>query len=1098
MMHTRSKIIGWGAAIAVLAGAAPAAAQLDPLLPLKRVPPNVVVVVDTSLRMLDDGTGTYYDPMTYLRANDSTVAGAMGVPVGVTAYRRKYVGLDFENVQDSNTKYVASDIIGVSDTASGYATFWSATRLEFAKGGLAQVVGENAGLVRWGLLKLRQNGEAWRAAAACDKPVRVTGNAALTGLSDSNPCTVGGSGRYGLAAPSTAGASFSIESPPGDAVVEAIPTGSPTPAQVLAKSSAVVARLAPLTSAAGQAPVNQVLIPAGRDTKFYQDRPIAHALDDARAHVVAAMAADAAATRACRNSVVVLLTSGRDDGDSAYADTHDPVSVAATFGAVQAGTGAGQVTRRVPIVVIGLKPDPADELELMSIATASGGRYFHAESAADVAAAVSYAVQVGFQQAPDVDAVRASEYTLVSPVVGTVNLVGAVSATGAALSNTQVLATTGPVVGQVVPQRANVIVTGGFSLPAFDGRLRAFRTFRPEADGTKPTGWRFVQDGTRLWPDLDGRPQLAGMARAPADANSRNIYTFVPNGRGSGTMVAFTAAQVATLSPFLAVTDPTELIDFVRSQALGAVISSTPALMDPPSLDPPPDEDYGFPDAAGSYANLHKDRRSMIFVGANDGMIHAIDARTGYEVWAFIPFNLLPKLRTLRDGQAVEQFDYFNDSSPKVAEVKVGGSWKTMLILGQGYGGTFYQAFDVTQAGMGVAPADDGLAAVSALLGRFDQANESIQYLWSFPDYAAFDPSITAIISLSDGFPGGNVRIFGDLASSATDIEKRVGFTFSDPAVGPLVQDRSVNAVITGSGYFPAIENHPALARGGAAPTAARALFVLDAATGTPLGGSASCNGTGCLDVGIVANDVKNAIQADVTASGDFGSHVVTKAYVGDLDGRYFRFELGSDGAISSTPLLSTGQPIYSSSALLYIGSSQRYLFFSTGSDLLPNTTPGGAGTFKLIGLRDSTGPGAGTVTFTQNLASVSGTSNLPTNGERPTSAPTVAGDIVFFTTTTDTGSASCTEAISKLYAFTYLGTAAYDANGNGKIDNNESKVVTTSPGRSTAPFIVDQHLFLGLTSATGPGVALFGDPADFNNGVGQVGVRILSWREIR
>jgi hypothetical protein len=109
-----------------------------------------------------------------------------------------------------------------------------------------------------------------------------------------------------------------------------------------------------------------------------------------------------------------------------------------------------------------------------------------------------------------------------------------------------------------------------------------------------------------------------------------------------------------------------------------------------------------------------------------------------------------------------------------------------------------------------------------------------------------------------------------------------------------------------------------------------------------------------------------------------------------------------------------------------------------------------------------------------------------------------VAGDIVFFSTTTDAGSASCTEAVSKVYAFTYLGTAAYDANGNGKIDNNESKVVATSAGRSTAPFIVDQHLFLGLTSITGAGVALLGDAADFNNGVGQVGVRILSWREIR
>jgi hypothetical protein len=28
--------------------------------------------------------------------------------------------------------------------------------------------------------------------------------------------------------------------------------------------------------------------------------------------------------------------------------------------------------------------------------------------------------------------------------------------------------------------------------------------------------------------------------------------------------------------------------------------------------------------------------------------------------------------------------------------------------------------------------------------------------------------------------------------------------------------------------------------------------------------------------------------------------------------------------------------------------------------------------------------------------------------------------------------------------------------------------------------------------------VQMFGDPNDYNNGVGQVGVRILSWREVR
>ncbi len=196
----------------------------------------------------------------------------------------------------------------------------------------------------------------------------------------------------------------------------------------------------------------------------------------------------------------------------------------------------------------------------------------------------------------------------------------------------------------------------------------------------------------------------------------------------------------------------------------------------------------------------------MIFFGGNDGMVHAVDARTGYEVWAFIPYNLLPKLRTLADGQPIERFDYFVDSPPKVAELKLGGVWKTLLVIGQSYGGTFYQAFDVTAAGMGVDPALDGMTAVTSMLATFDAPGETIQFKWAFPNYSAFDPGTSFSATTSDGFPGGRVTLYGDLKATATTVEKRVGFTFSDPAAGPLTPDRRVNAVIAGSGYFPPIE----------------------------------------------------------------------------------------------------------------------------------------------------------------------------------------------------------------------------------------------------------------------------------------------------
>ena len=112
--------------------------------------------------------------------------------------------------------------------------------------------------------------------------------------------------------------------------------------------------------------------------------------------------------------------------------------------------------------------------------------------------------------------------------------------------------------------------------------------------------------------------------------------------------------------------------------------------------------------------------------------------------------------------------------------------------------------------------------------------------------------------------------------------------------------------------------------------------------------------------------------------------------------------------------------------------------------------------------------------------------------------APSVAGDIVFYTTTVEAATTPCADFTSRLYAVTYTGTAAYDSNNSGTMENNENPVVRTMAGRATAPFIVDQHLYVATAGSTGAAIEAFGDPEDFNNGIGQVGVRILSWREIR
>jgi hypothetical protein len=1078
----RQLIASVAALAAVLWWSGTAFAQIDPLLFLRRVPPTVILAVDTSFRMMEDGSDRYYDPRTYSAVEDPLVANALGVAPG-EKYRRLLHSLQYTDTSVSTDKFEVAEITAVRDSNAAYATFFDNTRIDIAKRGIDTALSGYAGnTYRFGLLKMRQNGPKWR--ASCEKPVKYAGsNAALLSLSDSNPCSAGSSGRYGVFSPEVSGANFNIESSlGGDAQVVA--TAPNTASSIVA----VVRRGINDATA---------LIPAGAGTRTYDDRPITHLLDDARTAAVTAMTADTAANRSCRNTVVVLLVGGKDEGDPAYVSSHDAASVASTFTAVT----ANGVTKRVQIHVVAIRPDLTHEAQLQAIAANSGGTYRSVTTSAQVTAAINYAVQNGFARQPDFDSGAASEFLPVSPVIGTVNIKNARSATGAALPNTDVVSNPG---GQPLPQRSNILLSAGFALPGFDGVLRAFRTYRPEADSTKATGWKFVSDGTRLWPDLDGRAPLAGKARVPADPNARNIYTYIPNGSGGGDVVAFTIANAATLTtPMQTGAGTADLIGLIRSQPLGAVIGSTPAIMDVPSLDPPPDDDYGRPGAAGSFADTYKDRRSLIFVGANDGMIHAIDTRTGYEVWAFIPYNLLPKLRTLADGQSVEQFDYFVDSSPKIAEVKLNGQWRSMLIIGQGPGGTFYQAFDVTSAGMGVAPDRDDILAVTDLLSTFDTPNESIQFKWAFPNYDSFDPTYTASFTVTDGTPGGKINLYGDLKSSASFAEKTVGFSWSDPAVGPLNPTRSVNAVIAGSGYFPDIESLIPSRAGG--PKAGNALYLLDADTGVLIGNSSgnSCptissgsgSGTGCVSIGDVANTRKNALQADPTAAGIAASFTVTKAYLGDVDGRYWRFDFNESGTISVVQMVDTAQPIYASSALLFIGSAEIYMFFATGSDLLPSSAPGGVGTFKLWGLRDN-GSTAATI-FSRNLTAVADSSGLAT-GERPSVAPSVAGDIVFYTTTVETATTPCADFTSRLYAVTYTGSAAYDSNNSGKLENNENPVVRTMSGRATAPFIVDQHLYVATAGSTGAAIEAFGDPEDFNNGIGQVGVRILSWREIR
>lgn len=91
---------------------------------------------------------------------------------------------------------------------------------------------------------------------------------------------------------------------------------------------------------------------------------------------------------------------------------------------------------------------------------------------------------------------------------------------------------------------------------------------------------------------------------------------------------------------------------------------------------------------------VHYASQSVIFAGANDGMLHAFYDDTGEELWGFVPPNLLNNLQALH-ADVVESFV---DGSPKAyIDYKADGSInRAILIFGERRGGDHYYALDVT------------------------------------------------------------------------------------------------------------------------------------------------------------------------------------------------------------------------------------------------------------------------------------------------------------------------------------------------------------------------------------------------------------------
>jgi type IV pilus assembly protein PilY1 len=157
------------------------------------------------------------------------------------------------------------------------------------------------------------------------------------------------------------------------------------------------------------------------------------------------------------------------------------------------------------------------------------------------------------------------------------------------------------------------------------------------------------------------------------------------------------AANADTLVKFLRGHDPMVTVEKEnrrlyreRDKALGDFVHSQPVHVRRPPFD--------FLDAGyAEFVSARSGRDPTVYAAANDGMLHAFDARTGDERWAYIPPMVLPDLWQLAHGDYANRHRFFLDGPLTVADVKIGGAWKTILIGAMGKGGRGYYALDITE-----------------------------------------------------------------------------------------------------------------------------------------------------------------------------------------------------------------------------------------------------------------------------------------------------------------------------------------------------------------------------------------------------------------
>ncbi|MEK6618390.1 MAG: hypothetical protein AABY90_06825, partial [Nitrospirota bacterium] len=300
--------------------------------------------------------------------------------------------------------------------------------------------------------------------------------------------------------------------------------------------------------------------------------------------------------------------------------------------------------------------------------------------------------------------------------------------------------------GKLVLQN-DIIIKTRFDTATSDVKVDRYRD--ANGDNVADTSTPFETVGLKeVKPIWEAGKQLALM-----NESARKLLTWVDtNNNGlveSGEQIPFTTANAATLGPYLragaAPYTATNIINFIRGVdpqvaglrdrrlqvpsgsgtlkvwKFGDAIHATPTVV----VAPKERFDVLYGDASyTAYFQQYRNRRQVAYVGANDGMLHALNggffhrgddlstttvvehgrfSRTatdnssgpllGDELWGFIPYQLLPYLQWLTRTDYTHV--YYVDLKPKVTDARIftpdadhPNGWGTILIGGFRMGGS--------------------------------------------------------------------------------------------------------------------------------------------------------------------------------------------------------------------------------------------------------------------------------------------------------------------------------------------------------------------------------------------------------------------------